>query len=1463
MKRCFRKILSIAICIVLTASFFSAAYAEETPVNPAPPAAEQGVEPSESPSAEPSAEPSGEPSPSAEPSAEQSNEPSTEPSAEPGSEPGASPGPEISESPTPAPNAETGVETDGKPEAEFGVMAVSGDYEYQLIDEGAAVEITGYTGSGDIADIPDTIEGIPVTTIGDEAFANCTGLTGVNIPDSVTAIGEGAFQECTGLTGVTIPDNVSEIQASTFFACTGLASVTIGSGVTGIHDGRESSTFGSENYGAFEACTGLTSVSIPDTVKYIGSAAFMNCTGLTGLSLGNGVERIGGDTYPDMTWNAHPCGAFTGCTELTDINIPNSVTFIDRYAFSSCSKVANLHLGNNVSAIGDYAFSGLQLTGITIPGGVTSIGAYAFAYSGLTAVTVPDSVDLIGYYAFSGSGLSRINVDGDNVSYSSRDGVLYNKTETTLVFYPEGKTGSYTVPFEVTSFGDKAFYGCDQLTSVVIPNVAEIPSETFSYCTGLTGVTFGAGVTEIADSYSYAGQYSAGAFQGCTGLTGVNIPDNITHIGKRAFLGCSRLARVTAGTGVTRIGDDAFNGCGELEEICFYGDAPAASDSSFENCADGLIIYYIEGRTGFTNPWHGYITAIFGSNEDLQFDGTSEQETIFTHLILSDLVCFSLSTSDENKRVDEWIDDWKAGGNNDKKGSEPVWKGNPLFTRKKMLQDFVGDWKILKVIDNSTGFFDGFFNGFTGVAFQNTNGDIVIAYRGTNPKEAGDLLTDARFALCNVLSKQFGDAERLYNSVKGLNENITFTGHSLGGALAAYMAVHTGNLCYGFDSAGGYTVDLAYFTGALSSGSTTFSGSGAIPVWNFTDQQQGTPADLIQHTNTDWYHGIDYTTSSNVSGMDGGLYTHNLYSILEASDNEIHFMPEFGSYAPQNGLKSDIVFLETGIFSDLIISFFDIDGIYADIISGISNITGEATTVLGKTGRVSLGTPDSDTLHASSWLLFDNIPNVIYGGEGNDDLAGYINSDFLVAGCGAQKKLDGGIGSDTYVLDYTPGETCTVNDFSGAGDTILLRGFNFGNEADVNYLGIENDYYKYSIKSNFMLLISKNRFLGKGYKFYDSGGNDISSWFSTSSGSMSLQASGDAGGITTKAVRIEGVATLKVYDSLGALIKTASNETPDEQYESYGYFYMVNDADAQYILAYVNDADFTFEVSGNGTVSYTIINCDENDNVAEIQELQGVDLSQGDLTTGTNFDAGIIYQQNGNNLQAEVTTLSDSVAISRETAELNAGETLQLSAEALPESAADRSLYWQSSDPSVATVDYDDNGNCTVTAVGGGTADVYATANDSGKFATCRVTVVQAVSGIRLDTNYLILYTGDSERIRACVEPQHATDQNIVWSSSDETVVKVDQSGMLTAQGEGAATITARAEDGGFTTDCIAIVELSETKNTDFDGSGSTDLLDLVIIAQHYRQSGRTYDLNGDNIINLFDLIIFAKKLSF
>ncbi|MBQ8227301.1 MAG: leucine-rich repeat protein, partial [Bacteroidaceae bacterium] len=306
-----------------------------------------------------------------------------------------------------------------------------------------------------IAGCKNTIIPNGVTSIGDDAFSGCSGLTSITIPDGVTSIGRNAFYGCSGLTSITIPDGLTSIGEGAFGFCSSLTSITLPDGLTSIGGG------------AFSLCRGLTSITIPDGVTSIGNSAFCICSGLTSITIPESVTSIGESAFSECSGltsivveegNGHydsrnNCNAIietetntliAGCENTI---IPNGVTSIGNSAFGGCRGLTSITIPDGVTSIGSYAFFDCRgLTSITIPDGVTSIGRNAFyGCSGLTSITIPESVTSIGDYVFANcNALQSVKMLSSTPPAVSED--IFNNCPDTLVIYvPTGAAANYDV----------------------------------------------------------------------------------------------------------------------------------------------------------------------------------------------------------------------------------------------------------------------------------------------------------------------------------------------------------------------------------------------------------------------------------------------------------------------------------------------------------------------------------------------------------------------------------------------------------------------------------------------------------------------------------------------------------------------------------------------------------------------------------------------------------------------------------------------------------------------------------------------------------------------------------------------------------------------------------------------------------------------------------------------------------
>jgi hypothetical protein len=458
--------------------------------------------------------------------------------------------------------------------------------QFNYSTNNGTITITQYTGVGGAVTIPDTIDGLSVTSIGDDAFSGFRDLTEVTIPNSITNIGNRAFDTCsslvdltigenvlvigdyafawcTSLSKVVIPANVTNIGSRAFYSCVNLSAITVNlsnavySSLDGVLFDKNQTTLieypagGAANYVtpstvtgirayAFLGCTNLMNFVAGQNVTNIGPFVFLSCSGVTNVTLDTAVATI-------------EEGVFGECSNLTSLIIPDGVTSIGHLAFGFCSKLANVSIGTNVTGIANYAFRACtSLTNIVIPGSVTSLGPYAFENcSNLAIVTIGSGVTNIGDWAFLFCPmLIAETVDPQNHFYSSVDGVLFDKSQASLIQYPEGLAGNYSIPDFVTNVAPWAF-AATRVAGIKIPGtVGNIGPVAFTACESLTNVTIASGII------------GSGAFSSCSNLANVTIGDGVPIIGDGAFESCPQLTVIRIPASVTNIGPGAFSNTG-------------------------------------------------------------------------------------------------------------------------------------------------------------------------------------------------------------------------------------------------------------------------------------------------------------------------------------------------------------------------------------------------------------------------------------------------------------------------------------------------------------------------------------------------------------------------------------------------------------------------------------------------------------------------------------------------------------------------------------------------------------------------------------------------------------------------------------------------------------------------------------------------------------------------------------
>ena len=370
-----------------------------------------------------------------------------------------------------------------------------------------------------------------LTSIGWGAFEACRNLTSVTIPDSVTNIGFAVFRACSSLTSVTIPWRMTKVEEQAFSGCGKLTDVYY-TGSQARWDRIEVSGNNEPLLNAtihFEAASPVGTGSCGENLTWsVDGDGILTISGTGAMWDYEDVESEGGGWRTLAPWYDYAPtelvfkegvtqigkSAFCGCDFKGSVTLPKGLTQIGAGAFLNCFNLTGVTIPQGVTSIGDNAFLNCRnLTSVVIPEGVTSIGVRAFgACYGLTSVTIPKSVTSIGEPAFSGC-LNNIFVDEGNASYSSVDGVLFNKDHTTLIAYPANRADTaYKIPEGVTSIGNWAFQTCWYLTDVTIPeSMTSIGNYAFAWSDELNAITIAKSVTSIGK----------GAFSYCTGLKDV------------------------------------------------------------------------------------------------------------------------------------------------------------------------------------------------------------------------------------------------------------------------------------------------------------------------------------------------------------------------------------------------------------------------------------------------------------------------------------------------------------------------------------------------------------------------------------------------------------------------------------------------------------------------------------------------------------------------------------------------------------------------------------------------------------------------------------------------------------------------------------------------------------------------------------------------------------------------------
>ena len=461
-----------------------------------------------------------------------------------------------------------------------------------------------------------------ITEIGDCAFSNCTNLATVVLPNNLSYLGYGAFTNCSKLSYIRIPNTITTINEATFSNCISLNKMTIPNSVTVIGDyafsyceGLTTVTFGNSlktiGIGAFSLCTGLTSIELPQSIVNISGWAFNHCSNLETVTFPevSSIRRIGIGAFDDTPWydNQSHGPVFLGSMlyrykdydpSETQITLENGFKGIAEGAFLGCDNMVAISLPESVDHINPYAFShcdaleSVTCLALTPPIMDNSECFDSVCYSNATLHMPHSAVD-----DYSDSEYWKLFADIEGIDYAfDTDFGSYMMTSpnTVSLIHKNNNhdtfTGNVIIPdiisyggkeFTVTAIGDNAFEGCENMTSITIPNT----------------------ITTIGRN----------AFDACSGLITVVIPSSVTSIGYQAFQNCTGLISITLGSGITSIGSRAFFNCNALKAVTCKGETPPVMENS--DCFTSTCYNYAKLRVPNnvlkaylgTNYWNKFI----------------------------------------------------------------------------------------------------------------------------------------------------------------------------------------------------------------------------------------------------------------------------------------------------------------------------------------------------------------------------------------------------------------------------------------------------------------------------------------------------------------------------------------------------------------------------------------------------------------------------------------------------------------------------------------------------------------------------------------------------------------------------------------------------------------------------------------------------------------------------------------
>ena len=1144
----------------------------------------------------------------------------------------------------------------------------------------------------------------------------------------------------------------------------------------------------------------VLNVSLPDTLKTIYAYAFNGCIELTNVDLPDSITMLGA------------C-AFGSCTNLVSINIPSDIETIGGYAFSGCGKLSiDLIFPDSILDICEGAFNGCSsITKVVIPSSLTSIEDSVFCGCGISEIEIPSSITRIEHLAFSCTQIEEL-----------------------------------TIPENVKYLGEKAFEGCVKLERLsIMGGVEQIPAQCFKSCRNLRWITFHTGLKEIGQ----------GAFAGCVLLGWIAIPDGATTINYSAFENCGlRVLRIPES--VTYIGTyndaDYLVYCGsekhwgKVENAAYFSQVYCISEyvtgaeiqkaeyvvgvgnqlivkaNIFPaNATCNRILWYID------DPGTAAIVNQFADQSTCIVKGINPGSTILTGRTLDgqyEISCIITTTAAAVKGIELSCGSKTILGINRSKTIEAVLSPESVDNNNIIWSS--SDESVMTVDDQ--GVISGISQGTAILTAMSEDGGYKATCTVTVYIPAESLTISEKDVTINKGETTILTA----NTTPDNAQYCDLTWTSSDPAVADfYNGVNTGNSCTIVAKNGGRaTIEVMTADGELTEsceinvivplqsisirklpGTDTSSSEIGLragcalkityspaDATDKTVEWSSSDPDVISVDNTGFIRGISLGTATitAISNDGGYIATCDLSVIIPLTNITIYpqLPPPLArgtqktfnvAFTPNDATYKDIVWKT----SDENIAKVDQNGTVTAINPGRAWIT--VTTVKGNyrsTIYVDVIVPTTGIkLDKNSVSIIENeevslIASVMPEDATNQTVSWSSSDESIVS-----------VDQNGVITAIKPGEAVitasTANgEFTATCDVEVLKAIT----------GFELD------QSSLLLIEGKTAKLTAAVEPEDAYNTTVT-WTSSDESIVTVD---EEGNIT--AVKA-GEAVITASTAGGEFTKTCDVEvlkavTGIELDRS--SLSLIEGKKAKLTAAVEPEDAYDTTVTWT-TSDESIVTVDEEGNLTAVKPGEAVITAS---TAGGEFTK---------TCDVEVLKAITGFELDQSSLSLIEGHTAKLTAVVEPEDAYDTTVTWTTSDESIATVDEEGS----LTAVKAGEAVITASTAGGEFTKTCDVEVLKAITGIELDYSSLSLIEGKTAKLTAAVEPEDAYDTTVTWTTSDESIVTVDQEGNLTAIKPGEAVITAAAADESFTAACsikvltaITEVALDKTEATLAEG---------------------------------------------